>query len=70
MFAWIQQLLGIDSASTPEEQRTNLRRRMQRETEEILNHELELSRSGLRRLSPAQSAALRRRNSIDGAGQA
>ena len=70
MFAWIQQLLGIDSASTPEEQRTNLRRRMQRETEEMLNHELDLSASGLRRLSRAQAAAVRRRGGIDGAGQA
>jgi hypothetical protein len=70
MFAWIQQLFGIDSAATPEEHRTNLRRRMQRETEEILNAELELSSSGLRRLSRAQSAALRRRGLIDGASQA
>ncbi|MCE9528220.1 MAG: hypothetical protein K8R36_19435 [Planctomycetales bacterium] len=70
MFAWIQQLLGINSASTPEEHRTHLRRRMQRETEEILKHELELSSSGLRRLSRAQSAALRRRASTDGGGQA
>lgn len=70
MFAWIQQLLGIDSASTPEEHRTNLRRRMQRETEQILNQELELSSSGLHRLSRAQSAALHHRGSIDGAGQA
>ena len=70
MFAWIQQLLGIDSAATLEEHRTNLRRRMQWETEQILNHELELSNSGLRRLSRAQSAALRRRASTDGAGQA
>lgn len=70
MFAWIQQLLGIDSASTPEGHRANLRWRMHRETEEILNHELELSSSGLRRLSRAQSAALRRRGSTDGGGQA
>jgi len=70
MFAWIQQMLGIDIASTPEEHRTHLRRRMQRETEEILNHELELSSSGLRRLSRAQSAALRRRGSTDGGSQA
>ena len=70
MFAWIQQLLGIDSSSTPEAHRTNLRRKMQRETEEILNHELELSSSGLRRLSRTQSAALRRRGIIDGGGQA
>ena len=70
MFAWIQQLLGIDSSLTPEEHRTNLRQRMHRETEDVLNHELELSNSGLRRLSRAQSAALRRSGGIDGAGQA
>ncbi len=70
MFTWIQQLLGIDSGATPEEQRTHLRQRMQRETELVLNHELELSSSGLRRLSRAQTAALHRQGGIDGAGQA
>ena len=70
MFAWIQQLLGIDSTATPEEHRASLRQRMQLQTEDDLNHELELTNSGLRRLSRAQAAASRRRGGIDGAGQA
>ncbi len=45
MFAWIQQLLGMEGVETAEEASGKLRRRMRRETEGLLNYELELSSS-------------------------
>lgn len=71
MFAWIQQLLGMESVETAEEASGKLRRRMRRETEGLLNYELELSSSRTNALARSRSAAAR--NSMgraDGAGQA
>jgi hypothetical protein len=71
MFAWIGQLLGIDSEETREEASGKLRRRMQRETEGLLNYEMELSSSRRNALARSRSAAARSRSGqIDGTGQA
>ena len=71
MFAWIQQLLGIDHTETADEASGKLRRRMQRETEGLLNYELELSSSRTNALARSRSAAARSSmGRADGAGQA
>lgn len=71
MFAWIQQLLGIESVESAEEASGKLRRRMQRETEGLLNYELELSCGRMNALTRSRSAAARTRSGeSDGAGQA
>ena len=43
MFAWIQQLLQVESVETPEMVASKRRARMHRETEGLLNYELQLS---------------------------
>lgn len=71
MFAWIQQLLGIESVETAEEASGKLRQRMMRETEGLLNYELELSRGCPNAVPRSRSAATRSRSrQMDGAGQA
>ena len=71
MFAWIGQLLGIDSEETREAASGKLRRRMRRETEGLLNYELALSSSRMNALARSRWAAARSRSGqIDDVGQA
>ncbi len=72
MFAWIQNLLGVDFVESAEEARGKLRLRMNRETECILSRDLKLGQGRANGSSRFQLAAARnsRWQSTDGNGQA
>jgi hypothetical protein len=61
MFAWIQRLLQVENIETAEEATSKLRTRMRRETERLVNYELQLSQGPVDAVTRMRTAEARPR---------